>query len=104
MNLKDKFEESKAKTKKWVSEHQGDIIYGCYVGACILAIAVPAISKARRNHMDATRDRRIYDRSNGFYWETKRNLTNNQKLIIEERHMMGESYGSILSDMNLLKR
>lgn len=104
MTLKEKFEESKRKTKEWISEHQGDIIYGCYIGASILALVAPVIIKARRGYVDTTRDRRIYDRSNGFYWETKRNLTNNQKLIIEQRHMMGESYGSILRDMGLLKR
>lgn len=50
------------------------------------------------------RDSMIYDRSLGMYWETKRPLTANQRLIIESRHKAGESYGSILSDMKLLKR
>lgn len=104
MALKEKFQESKEKTKEWVSEHQGDIIYGCYVAACIGAILIPAARKIKKDRINLSRDRRIYDRSNGFYWETKRNLTNNQKMIIEQRHMMGEPYGRILSDMNLLKR
>ena len=104
MTLREKIAEATDKTKTWITEHQGDIIYGAYIAACIGAVVIPAISKARKNSMDYNRGKRIYDRSNDFYWEIRRNPTNNEKLIIEQRRMMGESLGHILSDMRLLKR
>lgn len=104
MNLKDKMEESKEKAKQWFVDHQNDILYGCYIAATIGAAVIPIVHKARKNHYEHLKDYRIYDRSNGFYWETRRKLTNNQKMIIEQRHLTGEPYGQILSDMKLLKR
>lgn len=103
MSLKDRLIKTKEKIKAWTEEHQGDVIYYCYVGACIVAMVGPVIAKIQRAKTDTGVDRRIYDRSNGWYWETK-NITNRQKMIIEERHQAGESYGKILSDMKLLKR
>lgn len=104
MTLKEKVEESKDKAKQWISDHKGDIAYGCYIAACVAAVAIPAIRKSRRNHMEAKRERQVYDPSMGFYWETKRNLTNNQKLIIEQRRRHGEALGNILRDMDVLKK
>ena len=104
MSLKDDIRDTKYRAKQWLSDHKGDIIYGCYIAACIGAVALPVISKARKNHMDIKRDRMVYDPSLGFWWETKRTLTNNQKLAIEQRHKMGEPYGQILRDMHLLKK
>lgn len=104
MIIKEQVNEAKEKLKGWFNEHQGEILYGCYIAVCIGSVAVPIIQKSRRNYIDFRRDRMIYDPSMGFYWETKRNLTNNQKLMIEARHRNGEAYGEILKDMKLLRR
>ena len=75
------------------------------------AIASVAVFGARKidKYVDIHRESKlrnsmIYDRSLGMYWETKRPLTTNQRLVIETRHKGGEPYGKILSDMRLLKR
>lgn len=104
MDLKDKINRSKDKTKQWLSDHKGDIVYGCYIAACITAVIAPVIRKSRRNSLEAKREKQIYDPSMGFYWETKRTLTNNQKLMVEQRRRSGESLGNILRDMGVLKK
>ena len=97
MNLKDK-------VSQWVTSHKDEIIQGCYVAICVGAAVAPIISKSRKVYLERRRDRMIYDPSMGFYWELKRTLTSNQKLMIEQRHRQGESYGKILKDLNLLRR
>lgn len=94
----------KEKLSDWVSYHKTDIIYGCYILACVSAVVLPVAKRVHRNHIEAKKSRMIYDRSLGFYWEVKRNLTNNQKMAIEHRHRLGEPYGKILREMNLLKK
>lgn len=76
--------------------------------AAIVGAVAFGLRKADK-YVDIWRENRlrnsmIYDRSLGMYWQTKRPLTTNQRLVIESRHKAGESYGSILSDMKVLKR
>ncbi len=104
MNLKEQVKESKRRTKQMVKEHKGDIVYGLYLTACIAAALTPFVRAIRKNQNDVKKERLIYDPHMGFYWEVKKSLTNNQKLMIEQRHRMGESYGEILRDMKLLKK
>ena len=104
MTLKEKVEEAKDRVSQWYDDNKGNIIYGCYVAACIGAVVAPIVRRSRRQRIEYRRERMIYDPSLGFYWETKRNLTNNQKLMIENRHRMGEPYGEILRDMKLLRK
>jgi len=50
-------------------------------------------------------DCRIYDRSEGHYWRTKRKLSNSEYLEMEEiRNLYGCSKGEALNRMGLLKK
>lgn len=76
--------------------------------AVIVGVIGFSLRKADK-YMDIWREERlrnsmIYDRSLGMYWQTRKPLTANQRLIIESRHKAGEPYGKILSDMKVLKR
>jgi len=104
MTVKEIIEESKKSISAWIVDHKEDIVKGTYTVLVIAGIAIPLLSKAQKTKKDFNRSRMIYDPSMGFYWETKRSLSSNQKLMIEERHRNGESYGKILKDMNLLKK
>ena len=52
-----------------------------------------------KNH----RDRHIYDRSTGQYYETRRKMTSNERLELERRLAHGEKKGAILRSMGLLR-
>lgn|GEM_PF-1377900 len=85
----------------WTIEHPAE-------AAAIATTASVVITKADKlaniRRGERLRNSMIYDRSLGMYWETKKPLTANQRLLIEARHKAGESYGQILSDMKVLKR
>lgn len=49
------------------------------------------------------KDRYIYDRSMGHYWELKRNLKQSEWSEIERRKHSGEKLGDILNSMKILK-
>lgn len=52
----------------------------------------------------ALKERYIYDRSNGHYYECRRKVKNKEWAEIDARHALtGESVGTILQDMRLLK-
>lgn len=44
----------------------------------------------------------VYDRSNGFYYETIRPMTNYERNEFDRRKKSGERVGAILSDMDLI--
>lgn len=105
LNLKDRAEDMIEATATFIFEHPEEAVGIAGFIAGFLAVVIRKSDK----YMDIYRANRlrestIYDRSLGMYWETKRPLTTNQRLIIESRHKAGESYGSILSDMKLLKK
>lgn len=104
MTLREQMRETSNKIKSWAYENKGNIVYGLYILGLVGTVATPFIRRTRRNCLDARREKQIYDPSMGFYWETKRPLTNNQKLMIEQRHRNGEPYGKILRDMRLLRK
>lgn len=69
---------------------------------------VKAISRTANHAIDAKReqthrDRHIYDRSTGQYYETRRKLTSNERLELERRLANGEKKGQILRSMGLLR-
>ena len=74
----------------------------------ILLAIVPAlvgaamtIFKAVTNN--AGKDTRIYDAREGFYWELRRKLTNEERQAISRKRKKGEKLGDILEEMRLLK-
>lgn len=85
----------------WTIEHPAEAA-GIATAASVVITKADKLANIRRG--ERLRNSMIYDRSLGMYWETKKPLTANQRLLIEARHKAGESYGQILSDMKVLKR
>ena len=62
-------------------------------------------SKRRQIRNEANlKDRYIYDRSIGMYWETRRKMTPNERVYIASCRRNGEPMYDILRRMGLLKR
>lgn len=85
----------------WAIEHPAEAA-AIATTASVIITKADKLANIRRG--ERLRNSMIYDRSLGMYWETKKPLTANQRLLIEARHKAGESYGQILSDMKVLKR
>ena len=76
----------------------------------ITIIALPIVGKmftsAMRSYRDYKDDRKratdYYDPRTGEHWYTRKPLTANQKLNLEQRYNNGESKGQILRSMGLL--
>mgnify|MGYP007069887838 CR=1 FL=1 len=89
--------------KKFCSENKEAVL-------AVLLVLIPAISKmassGAKAYAEHKEDRRrqtdYYDPRTGEHWYTKKPLTANQKLNLEQRYNSGESKGAILKDMGLL--
>ena len=67
-------------------------------------LAKTIVKTKATNDEKALKERYIYDRSNGHYYECKRKVKNREWAEIDARHALtGESVGTILQDMRLLK-
>lgn len=101
---KAKVDALKEKAKDIWSEYKGAIIVGTPL---VLGIGKKMINHALRTHRlnleERNRYKHVYDPSLGMYYETRRKLTNKDKLTIDRRHKNGESIGSILEDLGILK-
>ena len=103
--LKERFYDAKEEAKIWAYNHQEELYKAAYITASIAAVVAPIVAKGIKQRQRDRRwhsDHSVWDPSLGMFWETKK-LTNNKKLIIAERRAKGESLGSILKDMRLLK-
>lgn len=101
--------------KKTLKDHFNDGIKWCSDNKEVLIVAVPliiagvtAVTKLGGKALGVYRERvlqnkSIYDHSFGTYWQLRRALTNNDRLIIDRRRAAGEKLGDILKDMRLLK-
>lgn len=109
--LKRWFEEisEKAKDKTliavdWCKDHKETIVV---FGPVIIGSLVEIIKITTKHHMvneeKALKERYIYDRSLGHYYEMKRQPKRSEWLQIDQRKQNGETLGEILSDMRLLK-
>lgn len=106
--LKDKWEDGKRKTKEAAEK----LWENREVAIPVAIAALTAVSSMIKGHnrrkeleeAEIRRERAFYDRSLGVYWETRRPLTTNEMLEVEERKKAGESIGAILDDMGLLKK
>lgn len=109
--MKDQIEE----TKIWVRMKRDQGLNWCRENKETLAVLAPVVGGAlinvvkisikRSNLRDerALKERFIYDRSNGHYYELKRTLKSKEWMQIEARKANGESLGWILHDMRVLK-
>ena len=116
---KEEFKE-KVKIKKWEFDnwltnktYQAKVFweenrdYIVVLAPIVLASGERVIRSVSRNKRLAEerdlKDRYIYDRSFGCYYELKRKPTQSEYLEIDRRKRNGESMGSILNSMRLIK-
>ena len=89
--------------KRTIEEHPGETF-------TILVISIPGILKVVNSLIrsgQADKERRFdecdyYDPRTGEHWYTRKPLTANQKLNLEQRYKAGESKGEILKSMRML--
>ena len=104
---------AKAKLEKvwiWIANNLETIIPLIPLIVCIIKVVASLMIKhsdgkrhdARIAEERDLKDRYIYDRSAGFYWHLTRDISQGEKMAIDQRHREGESYSKILSDMRLL--
>lgn len=92
------------KAGEWCNEHR-EVVIACapvVIGGVIEVIKI----SARRSNVNTEKDLKekyIYDRSQGHYYELKRKLKSSEWITIEERKNNGEPLGVILRDMRVLK-
>ena len=101
--------------KKTLKDRFNDAIKWCGDNKEVLIVIVPvaiagitAVTKLGGKFIGTYNERvlqnkSIYDHSFGTYWQLRRALTNNDRLIIDRRRAAGEKLGDILKDMRLLK-
>lgn len=114
---RNKWNELKAKTKRavgqvgnWLYNNKDEIVAVAGVGVAV-AGAASGLLRAVNNSSFGTRRAKeaskkktdVYDHSAGHYWELRREPSNREWAIVEERRRNGERYVDILEDMNLLK-
>lgn len=89
---------------KWCSDNKEVLIIVVPVAiAGITAVAKLGGKLIGTYNEKVLQNKSIYDHSFGTYWQLRRALTNNDRLIIDRRRAAGEKLGDILKDMRLLK-
>ena len=68
-----------------------------------LKFGAKVLSRANQEAMQREIRRRCYDPSEGHYWFLKRDLSNEEWLLVNRRHLNGERLGDILFDLKVLK-
>lgn len=104
--IKRRIGEKWSSTKQWCRDHQGEIIvFGLIVGGVIVEV-IETVTKAHVvSQKKALKDRYIYDRDAGHYYELKRKPKSSEWITIDElrKNNDNENLGEILRDMRLLK-
>ena len=117
MNLKEKIIEKKDQVKDWIEakkikihdwlENDENKEFAKLVAPVIIvgggALIKEASRRQRLSKEEELKTNFIYDRSNGHYYELKRQPKSKQWLEIDRRKDEGERVGDILKDMKLLK-
>ena len=92
---------------KWIEEHQEALKVAVPIGTGAIAmITKGAKVAAKHRQLKKTQDLKelyCYDRSLGHYWKLRRELTNDEWIIIERRRKSGERLADILSELKVLK-
>lgn len=90
--------------KDWMRQNK-DVVVVC--APIVLGGTFKILKECSRNRrVDEERDLKekwVYDRSNGHYYELRRKIKSQEWLIIDQRKAEGESLGQILASMRLLK-
>ena len=110
-SLKKWFEEKSERAKwkvqdaiDWCREHkEAIIVFGPVIMGGIIEIAKISTKRHTVSEEKALKERYVYDRSTGHYYELRRKPKGSEWLQIEQRKQNGETLGWILNDMRLLK-
>lgn len=105
--FEEKSEQAKLKVQAatdWCKRNkEAVIVFGPVILGSLVEIAKISTKHHMVNEEKALKDRYIYDRSSGHYYELRRKPKNSEWIQIEQRKQNGESLGMILNDMRLLK-
>ena len=101
--IKQKVKDKTDKFKNFVSRNKAIIIGSAPFAIALISELNKAANRRERIREDRRKDSRIYDPMIGDYWELRRPLTNNERMMYQERVRHGESRGVILDDMDALK-
>lgn len=90
--------------KEWTIRNKGDIIVLTPVIVGGITTVIKVVSK-RANLCKEEHIKKLYcyDRSLGHYWELRRELSNKEWLVIDQRKKNGERLADILSELRVLK-
>lgn len=112
--FKEKVHEAKVKTvtavqdgckkvKRVIEDHPAEAFtLACVVIPGVLKCANSAIRLHQQSRETRYNECDVYDPRTGMHFYTKRPLTNNQKLNLENAYRSGRNKGDILREMNLL--
>lgn len=100
--FKQKVKDSWNSFKVWCGNHKELIV----IMIPVAGAAGKELLKAHRNNErikaeDEKHNRSIYDRSNGHYIITKKDIKPEQQKVIDKRHKAGEDYYDILDDLGM---
>lgn len=102
--LSDKAKIELMRAVEWTKAHkEAIIVFGPVIMGGIVEIAKIQTKVHVTNEERALKERFIYDRSTGHYYELRRKPKTSEWLQIEQRKQNGETLGWILNDMRLLK-
>lgn len=102
--LKNKYVEVKTNTKNWYYKNRSWIAPAASVGLTVTPFIVRFVTKRTNLAKEQNlKDKYIYDRSHGHYWELRRKLSNRELTEIDRRKDKGESLVDILESMRVLK-
>lgn len=89
---------------EWCKNHkEAIIVFGPAIMGGIIEICKISTRRQTVKEEKALKDRYIYDRPAGHYYELRRKPKTSEWLQIEQRKENGESLGWILNDMGLSK-
>lgn len=109
--LKERFEEASERAKwkvqdavDWCNRNKELIVVLAPIAAGTIVELIKIGTKRHTvNEEKRLKERYVYDRSNGHYYELKRQPKSSEWIQIEHRKDSGESLGDILNDMRLLR-
>lgn len=89
--------------QNWEQNKEIIIVFGPAIMGGIVEICKILTKSGTIKEEKALKERYIYDRSTGHYYELKRKPKSSEWLQVEQRKQNGETLGWILNDMRLLK-
>lgn len=104
MTFKEKAQVKWDNFKCWCSDHKEQIVvFGPVIIGGVVEVIKIAAKRGNVNEEKNLKERYIYDRSQGHYYELKRKPKSSEWIQIDQRKSEGEHLGNILRDMRLLK-